>query len=85
MVFRHWCGECSYKTAWQGQSESELEQIRHYATHHPGVFAAGVVEWSTSGRGRGEPKGSNSGGGLGCLPVLGIVVLFLLLAASCGR
>lgn len=94
MVFRHWCGECDHKTAWLSQSESELAQIDHYAKHHPGIAASGIVEWSlrAPSGGRGRPRGgtvkadrSGSSAGIGCLPLLGILVLFLFLAASCQR
>lgn len=37
MAYRHWCGECSYKTAWLSESQSEEQQIQHYAKQHPGV------------------------------------------------
>lgn len=75
MAYRHWCGECGYKTAWLPRAESEQQQILHYAKQHPGIPPGGSVE-----AGRRGP-----GGGPGCLPVLGIAVLLLILAASCRR
>lgn len=77
MAYRLWCGECSFKTGWVTQSQGEEQQIQHYAKHHPGIPPGGSIETKHS-----EPSG---GGGLGCLPMLGILVLFLFLAASCRR
>jgi hypothetical protein len=75
MAYRHWCGECGYKTAWLSESQSEEQQIQHYATHHPGIPPGGSV----------EVNGKDPSGDIGCLPMLGILVLFLILAASCRR
>lgn len=75
MAYRHWCGECSYKTAWLSESQSEDQQIQHYAEQHPGIPPGGSVEVNKS-----DPSG-----GLGCLPMLGILVVLLILAASCQR
>ncbi|AUY52847.1 hypothetical protein [Streptomyces sp. CB01881] len=75
MAYRHWCGECGYKTAWLPQPESEEQQIQHYAKHHPGIPPGGSVEVNRSDPNRGP----------GCLPALGFVVLLLILAASCRR
>ncbi|MCX4729468.1 hypothetical protein [Streptomyces sp. NBC_01363] len=74
MAYRHWCGECGYKTGWLSESQSEEQQIEHYAKQHPGIPPGGSVEVN-----RKDPDS------LGCLPVLGILFLLLILAASCQR
>ncbi|MFD9408094.1 hypothetical protein ACFWBN_13905 [Streptomyces sp. NPDC059989] len=74
MAYRHWCGECSHKTAWLSESESEQQLIEHYAKQHPGVLPGGSFEVNKK-----DPNG------LGCLPMLGILFVLLLLAAQCQR
>ncbi|ARP68928.1 hypothetical protein LK07_03100 [Streptomyces pluripotens] len=73
MAYRFWCGECGFMTAWLSQSVGEQEQIEHYARHHPGIDPGGHVEMN-----RKDPQG-----GIGCLESLVIVIVLLILAASC--
>ncbi|GAA2153235.1 hypothetical protein GCM10009760_50720 [Kitasatospora kazusensis] len=75
MAFRYWCGECGFKTPWLTQSQGERHQIEHYAKHHPGIPAGGHV----------EANRKNPNGGHGCAEALGLVVLLLIVAASCHR
>ncbi|MEU1226086.1 hypothetical protein [Streptomyces sp. NPDC005828] len=76
MAYRNWCGECGFKTAWGTQSQSERQQIDHYRSHHPGIRPGGQVETNQK-----NPSGSS----FGCLPLIGIAMLVLILAASCRR
>ncbi|WP_020659459.1 hypothetical protein [Amycolatopsis benzoatilytica] len=72
--YRYWCGECSYRTAWV--TESEVAGVReiHYASKHPGIVPGGRVE---------SNHGGKSGGGAGCLGLVGGLVLILVLASMC--
>ena len=70
--YRYWCGECHYRTPWLTESEGADQQDRHYAQRHPGIVPGGRVEVRRS-----------SGGGTGCLAVVGLLFLVLLLAATC--
>jgi hypothetical protein len=74
MAYRNWCGECGFKSSWGAQSQSEQQLIEHYRVQHPGVLPGGQVETNQK---------NPAGGGLGCLPLIGIAFLVLLLAASC--
>lgn len=73
MAYRYWCGECSFKTPWLSESQGEQQQEEHYARRHRGTPPGGHVEVNRK----------SPGGGLGCAQALGIVVLLLVLAASC--
>jgi hypothetical protein len=75
MAYRYWCGECGYRTPWLSESQGEELQIEHYIRRHPGVPPGGTVEVNRR----------NPDGGHGCLVLLGIVLLLLLVAASCHR
>ncbi|MEV4340336.1 hypothetical protein [Streptomyces sp. NPDC049590] len=75
MAYRYWCGECGFKSSWGTESEGEREQLAHYARNHPGIVPGGQVE--TDGR--------SPSGGSGCLTFLGIVIVLVILAASCHR
>ncbi|MQS16881.1 hypothetical protein F7Q99_33015 [Streptomyces kaniharaensis] len=75
MAYRYWCGECGYRTPWLGESRAQELQIEHYAKRHPDVPPGGSVETN-----RKKP-----GEGPGCLATLGVVILLLVLAASCHR
>ncbi|WP_329491082.1 hypothetical protein OG618_32030 [Kitasatospora sp. NBC_01246] len=44
VAYRYWCGECSSRTAWLGESEGERQQVEHYAKRHPGIPPGGQVE-----------------------------------------
>ncbi|WP_434591447.1 hypothetical protein [Streptomyces sp. A5-4] len=69
MAYRHWCGECGYKTAWLSEPRGEELQFQHYIKQHPGIPPGGSVEVN-----RGKPNGV-----LGCLSLLGILLLLLIL------
>lgn len=73
MAYRYWCGECGFKTPWLSESQVEKQQFEHYVKKHPGIDPGGHVEVNRT----------NPNGGLGCLQAVGIVVLLLILAASC--
>ncbi|WP_335937548.1 hypothetical protein [Streptomyces sp. PTD5-9] len=75
MAYRFWCGECGFKTPWVSESEGEQRQVDHYTRNHPGIPPGGHVEANR--------KNPESGGG--CFAVIGIIVLVLMIAASCGR
>lgn len=75
MAYRYWCGECSFKTSWGTESQGEEEQLRHYDSRHPGVPVGGQVETNSK----------NPEGGLGCVPIVGLIILLLIIAASCQR
>lgn len=74
MAYRYWCGECGAKTPWLSESQAEQQHIDHYARRHPEIDPGGHVEVN-----RKNPNG------LGCLQAVGIVILLLILAASCRR
>ncbi|WP_354644636.1 hypothetical protein [Kitasatospora camelliae] len=76
MVYRYWCGECGFKTAWLGESQGEQQQVEHYAKQHPGIPPGGQVET--------RRRGPDGGGGCTALAV-GIVLLLLILAAVVRR
>ncbi|MEE1782232.1 hypothetical protein PUR71_04720 [Streptomyces sp. SP17BM10] len=75
MAYRYWCGECGYRTPWLAEPRAEEQQIDHYTRRHPGVPPGGTVEVN-----RKSPQGSS-----GCAALLGVLVLLLVLAASCRR
>jgi hypothetical protein len=70
--YRYRCGECGHRTGWGSESQGGQAIAAHYGRSHPHVDPGGVVEFR---------KGSSSGGGLGCLIALGIVVLLLIMAS----
>jgi hypothetical protein len=70
--YRYWCGECRYRTPWLTESEGADSQLRHYAQRHSGIEPGGRVEVRTG-----------SGGGAGCLALVGLLFVVLLLAATC--
>lgn len=69
MAYRHWCGECGFKTAWLSEPRGKEMQFQHYIKRHPGVPPGGSVEIH---RGR-------HGGILCCLAVVGLLFLLLIL------
>lgn len=69
--YRYRCGECGHHTAWGSESQGGQAIEAHYGRSHPQVLPGGMVEFR---------KGS-SGGGAGCLILLGIVVLLLFIAS----
>jgi hypothetical protein len=73
VAYRYWCGECGFRTAWLNESQGQERQIEHYARRHPGIDPGGHVEVN-----RRRP-----GAARGCAKALGLVVLLLILAASC--
>ncbi|MFF9345795.1 hypothetical protein [Streptomyces sp. NPDC014734] len=75
MAYRYWCGECGFKTPWLSESEGEQRQLDHYAQRHPGIPPGGHV----------EANRKNPEGGIGCVHVIGIIVLLLIIAAACSR
>ena len=70
--YRYWCGECHYRTPWLTESQGADQQLEHYVRRHPGIEPGGRVEVRTG-----------SGGGVGCLALVGLLFLVLLLAATC--
>ncbi|MDH6579162.1 hypothetical protein [Kitasatospora sp. MAP5-34] len=75
MGYRYWCGECSFKTPWLSEAQGGQQQIEHYARKHPGIPPGGHVEVTRR----------NPNGGHGCLQLAALVLLLLILAASCHR
>ncbi|MFF8280866.1 hypothetical protein ACF05T_33195 [Streptomyces lateritius] len=75
MVNRYWCGECSFKTPWLGESEGLRRQIEHYARRHPGTVPGGHVETRKRRPGRGH----------GCLQLAAIALVLLAVVAGCER
>ncbi|GAA1153585.1 hypothetical protein F4556_001435 [Kitasatospora gansuensis] len=73
MANRYWCGECSFKTSWHGESEGLRRQVEHYAAAHPGVAPGGQVE--TRRRGAGERYG--------CLRLAAVALVLLAVVAAC--
>ncbi|MFJ9953483.1 hypothetical protein [Kitasatospora sp. NPDC091207] len=74
VAYRYWCGECSYRTPWLGESDGERQQIAHYAKRHPGTPPGGHVEVARS-----------LDVGCGCLQLAAIVLLVVIVAAVCAR
>ncbi|MFE9259223.1 hypothetical protein [Streptomyces sp. NPDC006879] len=72
MAYRYWCGECEFKTTWLNESQTERQQIEHYASKHPGIEPGGHVQINR-----------RDADGVGCLQILGVLVLLLILAAAC--
>lgn len=70
--YRHRCGECGHRTAWGSQWQGEQAIEAHYAARHPHVVPGGMVEF----------RQGASGCGPGCLIALGVLALFLLIAAT---
>jgi hypothetical protein len=70
--YRYWCGECHYRTSWLTESQGADQQDRHYAQRHPGLVAGGRVEVRR-----------DSGSGLGCLALVGLLFVVLLFATTC--
>ncbi|WP_354644327.1 hypothetical protein [Kitasatospora camelliae] len=75
MAYRYRCGECGFKTGWLSESQGEQQQMEHYSKRHPGLLPGGLVETNHK-----DPSG-----GFGCAEVVGVLVVLLLLAASCRR
>ncbi|MET7684677.1 hypothetical protein [Streptomyces sp. NPDC005423] len=69
--YRYRCGECGHRTAWGSESHGERAIEAHYGRSHPRVVPGGMAEF----------RKKDSGGGVGCLIALGIVVLLLVLAS----
>ena len=72
--YRYWCGECHYRTTWLTESQGAEQQLRHYVKSHPGIEPGGHVEIR-----------KRSGGGLGCVLLIGLFFVVLMLAATCQR
>ncbi|WP_405020797.1 hypothetical protein OHV05_31920 [Kitasatospora sp. NBC_00070] len=75
MAYRYWCGECGFRTGWLTESQVERQQTEHYAARHPEIFPGGQVE--TDRR--------NPNRAVGCAQLVGLLVMVLILAASCRR
>ncbi|MEV6260642.1 hypothetical protein AB0M42_07740 [Streptomyces sp. NPDC051784] len=74
MAHRYRCGECGFSTRWSTESEAGDLAAAHYADHHPGLPLGGIVQINEK-----NPRT------LGCLPMIGIMLLLLLIIASCRR
>ena len=74
MAHRYRCGECGFSTRWTTQSEAEDLSVAHYADRHPQLAPGGSVETN-----RKNPAA------VGCLPMVGLVLLLLMIIASCQR
>lgn len=70
---RRWCGECRYRTPWLSEYAGADRQWQHYARRHPGSTPGGRVEYR-----RARPYE-----GLGCLALVSLLLVILVLAASC--
>jgi len=70
---RRLCGQCRYRTPWLSESAAADRQWQHYVRRHPEMTPGGRMEYRTS----------RSYEGLGCLALVSLLLLFLLLAASC--
>lgn len=75
MANRYWCGECSFKTPWLGESEGLRRQIEHYAGRHPGTPPGGQV----------ETRRRDPGTGHGCLRLAAVALVLLAIVAACRR
>ncbi|MER5863276.1 hypothetical protein [Kitasatospora sp. NPDC002040] len=75
MANRYWCGECSFKTPWLGESEGLRRQIEHYADRHPGTPPGGQVETRRRG----------SAVAHGCLRLTAVALTLLVVVAACHR
>ncbi|GAA3057167.1 hypothetical protein [Actinokineospora globicatena] len=72
--FQYVCGECGFRTSWTTESQGAQWQESHYAHRHPGIPPGGTVRVRERGR---------SGGGGGCLGLVGVLFLVLLAASTC--
>ncbi|MER5555155.1 hypothetical protein ABT001_26385 [Streptomyces sp. NPDC002793] len=75
MAYRIWCGECSHRTSWLRESEAEQAHIDHYVAEHPRLAPGGRIETNEK-----SPEG-----GTGCFLVLAVLMLLLVLPATCQR
>lgn len=73
MIYRYWCGDCSFKTPWLGESEGLRQQIEHYAGKHPGTPLGGQI----------ESRRRESGGARACLQLAAIALVLLAILAAC--
>ncbi|GGP59621.1 hypothetical protein [Streptomyces sindenensis] len=73
MVYRYWCGDCSFKTPWLEESEGLRQQIEHYAARHPGTPPGGQI----------ESRRGDSGGARACLQLAAIALVLLAILAAC--
>ncbi|MET8847860.1 hypothetical protein [Amycolatopsis sp. NPDC004625] len=70
--YRYWCGECSYRTPWQTESQGAATQAGHYARRHGRTLPGGRV----------EVRAKRTEGG-GCVWLVALLFLVLLLASTC--
>ncbi|MEK8143423.1 hypothetical protein NKH18_18835 [Streptomyces sp. M10(2022)] len=73
MAYRYWCGDCGFKTSWGPESQGAEQHLKHYASRHP-VSTWGQVEINSR-----NPRG------IGCAQIAGLIILLLIIVASCQR